>query len=169
MTFQHALNDILVSMIQQVILSKAPVSQEDGFTFIRVGDINLLIDKIGYTVSVTNFTDAAATTFMPSSTMSMTTTSIPYVTYCKFMFINVKIILYIGKFCENLIFPNNIKRHIYICDVKNSRLGHDTPISVNDRVILPFCEGFIFTKLLICKVCENKTRVKIYQFTVFIE
>ena len=78
-------------MIQQVILSKAPVSQEDGFTFIRVGDINLLIDKIGYTVSVTNFTDAAATTFMPSSTMSMTSTSIPYVTHCKF-FIHAKII-----------------------------------------------------------------------------
>ena len=33
-----------------------------------------------------------------------------------------------------------------ICDVKNS-LGHDLPISVEDRVILQFGEGFIFTQL----------------------
>ena len=39
-------------------------------------------------------------------------------------------------FCENFIFANSIKRHI--CDVKNSRLGHDLLISVKDRVISPF-------------------------------
>ena len=31
-------------------------------------------------------------------------------------------------------------------------LRHDLPISVNDRVILLFREGLIFTKLRICKV-----------------
>ena len=31
-----------------------------------------------------------------------------------------------------------------ICDIKNLRLGHDLPLSVNDRVISLFCEGFIF-------------------------
>ena len=36
-----------------------------------------------------------------------------------------------------------------ISDVKNSGLRHDLPISINDRVILPFCEGSIFTKLRI--------------------
>ena len=46
---------------------------------------------------------------------------------------------------ENFIFVNNIKRHL--CNVKNLLLGHDLPISVNDRVILPFREDFIFTKL----------------------
>ena len=54
--------------------------------------------------------------------------------YCRF-----------GNFRENFIFANSIKRHI--SDVKNSRLGQDLPISKNDRVILPFREGFIFTKL----------------------
>ena len=55
-----------------------------------------------------------------------------------------------GKFCQNFIFPKSVKRHI--CDVKNSRLGHGIPISVNNRVISPFREGFIFTKLGICEV-----------------
>ena len=63
--------------------------------------------------------------------------SIQRSTYCKF-----------GNFRKNLIFANSIKRHI--CDVKTSRLGHDIPISVNDRVILTFREGFNFTKLRMC-------------------
>ena len=42
------------------------------------------------------------------------------------------------------VFANSIKRHI--SDVKSSRLRQDLPISIKDRVILPFCEGFIFTK-----------------------
>ena len=37
-------------------------------------------------------------------------------------------------------------------EVKNSRLRQDLPVSINDRVILPFREGFIFTKLPICEV-----------------
>ena len=56
--------------------------------------------------------------------------------YCKF-----------ENYRENFIFPNNIKRHIW--DVKNTQLGHDLPILVNDRVIFPFRKGFIFTKLRI--------------------
>ena len=61
--------------------------------------------------------------------------------YCKF-----------GNFRENFIFGNSVKRHI--CDVNNSRLRHDlhVPISVKDRVISPFREHFIFTKLRICEV-----------------
>ena len=39
---------------------------------------------------------------------------------------------------------NSIKSHI--SDVKKLRLWQDFPISINNRVILPFCEGFIFTK-----------------------
>ena len=57
------------------------------------------------------------------------------VLYCKFR-----------NFGDNFIFLKSIKRHI--CHVKNSRQGHDLPISVNDRMILPFCQGFIhFTKI----------------------
>ena len=59
--------------------------------------------------------------------------------YCKF-----------GDFRENFIFANGVKRHIL--DALNSRLSHDLPISANDRVISPFHEGFIFTKLCICEV-----------------
>ena len=39
-------------------------------------------------------------------------------------------------------------------------------ISVNERVFLPFREGFNFTKLRICKVSRNKTLAKISNFIV---
>ena len=39
------------------------------------------------------------------------------------------------------IFAKSIKRHI--CDVKNSRLEHDLPVSVNDRMISSFPTGYI--------------------------
>ena len=48
------------------------------------------------------------------------------------------------NFRENFIFANSIKRHI--SEVKNSRIRKDLPISINDRVILTFREGFIFKK-----------------------
>ena len=62
--------------------------------------------------------------------------------YCKF-----------GNFREYFIFTNSIKRHI--SDVKNSRIRQDLPLSINDRVILPFRKGFIFTKLRICEVSRK--------------
>ena len=48
---------------------------------------------------------------------------------------------------EISIFANSVKRHI--CDGKISRPGHDLPISVNNRVISPYCKSFIFRKLRI--------------------
>ena len=51
------------------------------------------------------------------------------------------------------IFANSVK--IPTCDGKNSRLGHDLPISVNDRVISPFRADFIFTKLCIFEVSRK--------------
>ena len=45
------------------------------------------------------------------------------------------------------------------------RQKHDLPISVNVRVISPFHEGFIFTKL--AKFRENKILAKISEFTVY--
>ena len=53
--------------------------------------------------------------------------------------------------------------------VINSWLGHELPISVNDRMISPFCEGFIFTKLPICEVSRKWNPCKnfwIYSITV---
>ena len=63
--------------------------------------------------------------------------------YCKF-----------GNIRENFIFANGIKRHI--CDVENSRLRHDLHISVKDRVISPFHEGFIWRNFAYGKFHENK-------------
>ena len=57
--------------------------------------------------------------------------------YCRF-----------GNFRENFIFVNSIS------DVENSRLRQYLPISINDRVILPFREGF-------------KVLAKISKFTVY--
>ena len=62
--------------------------------------------------------------------------------YCRF-----------GNFRKNFIFVNSIKRRTG--DVKNSPLKQDLPISINDRVILPFREGFIFMKLGICEVSRK--------------
>ena len=67
-----------------------------------------------------------------------------------------------GNFCENFIFAESVKRRI--CDTKNSPLGHDLPASVNDRVISPFLEDFIFHET--SKFLENKTLAKISEFTV---
>ena len=74
------------------------------------------------------------------------------VNHCKF-----------GNFRKNIIFANRVKRHI--CDIKNPRQGHDLPTSVNYRVILPFREGFILTKIRNRESRENKTISKIFQFT----
>ena len=52
-----------------------------------------------------------------------------------------------------------------ICDVKKSRLGHDLPLSVNDRMISPLREGFILAKY--AKFRENKTLANISEFTVY--
>ena len=42
---------------------------------------------------------------------------------------------------------NSILLNSFICDVEISWQGHDLPTSVSNRVILPLCEDFIFTKL----------------------
>ena len=64
------------------------------------------------------------------------------VTNCKF-----------GNFREDFVFANSIKRHF--CDVRNSRLVHYIIVSVNDRAVVPFREGFNFTKLRICEVSRK--------------
>ena len=71
--------------------------------------------------------------------------------YCKFR-----------NFLENLIFANCIKRHI--CVAENKRLEHELRISVNDIVISPYRENFIFTKLCICEVSQKLTLGEISEF-----
>ena len=70
--------------------------------------------------------------------------------YCKF-----------GNFRENIIFANSVKRHI--CDVKNLRLRHDLPISVNDTDFA-ISRGFYFTKY--AKFREYKTLAKIRIYSI---
>ena len=65
------------------MLSKAPASVEDGYRLIKIGNMSIIVDLIAYTASVTNYTEVTETTFQPSPTMSMTSTSIPYITHCK--------------------------------------------------------------------------------------
>ena len=48
------------------------------------------------------------------------------------------------NFRESFIFRGEERYKSYLRR-SNSRLGHDLPTSVNDRVIPPFREGFIFT------------------------
>ena len=50
------------------------------------------------------------------------------------------------------MFANSVKTHI--CDVKN-RQERDLLISVNDRVISPIREYFIFTKFRIREVSQK--------------
>ena len=69
-------------------------------------------------------------------------TNLPFCGYCKF-----------ENFRENFIFTNSVKTHI--CYVKNARQGRELPLSVNDKVISPIREGFIFTKLRICEVSRK--------------
>ena len=52
----------------------------------------------------------------------LTFTCLPINTYCKF-----------ANFHENFIFVNNVKKHAFY--IKNLRLMHDLPTSVNDREI----------------------------------
>ena len=63
---------------------------------------------------------------------------------------NVIIYCEFSNIRESFIFANMFI--IHICEVNNSRLGHDKPSSVNDIVNLPFRERFIFAKLRRCEV-----------------
>ena len=58
-----------------------------------------------------------------------------------------------GIFREIFIFANSVKRRIY--HVKNSRLRHDLPASVNDGVVSTFRKGIISKKLSICEVSRK--------------
>ena len=55
----------------------------------------------------------------------------------------------------DFIFANSVKKHI--CNIKNSRLGHDLPTLVNDRMISPSCEGFIFSNSFKRYICNTKS------------
>ena len=67
---------------------------------------------------------------------------------------NESIYTVISEFFARFFFiANSVERHI--CDAKKSRPVHDLPISVNDRVISTFRQGFIFAKLRICEVLRK--------------
>ena len=59
----------------------------------------------------------------------------------------------LGNFPDNFIFVNSVKRHI--CDVQNSRLEYDLPISVNNRVISHFVMVLFSRNFAHAKFREN--------------
>ena len=63
-----------------------------------------------------------------------------------------------------ILFSRIALKHIF--STLKIRQGRDLPISVNDRMISPIHEDFIFAKLR--KFCENNTLAKISEFTVYI-
>ena len=69
-----------------------------------------------------------------------------------------------GNFAGILFSRMALKRHI--CDVKNSRQRHDLPLSVNDRVISIFHEGFIFTKLRIFREKKSSRKFPNLQYMI---
>ena len=92
--------------------------------------------------------------YQPSNVyLPITTAEHHPLAYCKF-----------GNFCENFIFTNSINTHI--CDIKNSRQGHDLPISENDRVIRQFVRILFSRNFAYAKFPEIKTLAKISEFTV---
>ena len=61
-------------------------------------------------------------------------------------------------FLRILFSPNSAKRHI--CDIKNSLVGHNLAISINNGVVSPFHKDFIFMKLCInAKFRENTLQI----------
>ena len=60
----------------------------------------------------------------------------------------------IRNFRDNFIFANSVKTHI--CDVRFSGQERDLPLSVNERVISPICEGFIFMKRSFTKINPSR-------------
>ena len=58
-----------------------------------------------------------------------------------------------GKFRDNFIFASSVLRNT--CNRRIQRLGYDLPLSVVDRVISPFREDLIFTKLRMCEVSRK--------------
>ena len=68
--------------------------------------------------------------------------------YCKFV-----------NFRENFIFTKSVTRHLASLKIRD--YGIVNLFSVNDRVISPFREGFIFTNY--AKIRENKSLTKIYE------
>ena len=76
----------------------------------------------------------------------------------------LKVYFRFGNFRENFIIANSIKRHI--SDVKNSRLRQDLPISINDRVMLPFARVLFSRNFAYAKFREIKVLAKFSEFTV---
>ena len=79
-------------------------------------------------------------------------------------FINPVVYTVNSEIFARILFSRIAFRHIF--DAQNSRLRHDLPISVNNRVGLLFREGFASTKLCICEVLRKKALAKISEFTL---
>ena len=66
------------------------------------------------------------------------------------------------NFRDNFVFAKSIKRHL--SDAQNSRLRHDLLISVNNRVIMLFREGYFYFH----ETSHMRNFAKISEFSVFL-
>ena len=93
-SFQHKLTQMLQTEIKHIISASAPASLKGGYQVITIGDLDLIVSQISYTVDVTNHTDI---TFRPTptTTMPVEMTSTPYISYCKLLVSNFLKLLFL--------------------------------------------------------------------------
>ena len=108
---------MLQTEVKRIISASAPASIKGGYQVITIGDLDLIVSQISYTVSITNYTDVTETTYRPTPTMSMEMTSTPYITYCKFS--DFKISGTTLKFYFNLIANKSLHRYRLILIMRN--------------------------------------------------
>ena len=59
------------------------------------------------------------------------------------------------EFLARILFSRITLKDIFPMLQIREYIRHDSPTSENDRLISPFCEGFIFTRLRIREVSRN--------------
>ena len=107
---------MLQTEVKRIISDSAPASIKGGYQVITIGDLDLIVSQISYTVSVTNYTDVTETTFRPTPTKSMEMTSTRYITYCKFSDFKISGTF---KFYFNSIANKSLQRYGLILVMRN--------------------------------------------------
>ena len=100
----------LQSVVPSVLVQNAPKETIGQVTVLKIGDLNLLYEEIGFTVSVTNFTLDMTPTISPTGTIDIPSTKVPII-YSK----NVFFICFIFSFYFiNTFKPCNIKSKVMV-------------------------------------------------------
>ena len=83
LSFQHELTQMFQTEVKRIISTSAPASLKGGYQVITIGDLDLIVSQISYTVSVSNYTEVTEFMPTPTTTMPVEMTSTPYISYCK--------------------------------------------------------------------------------------